>query len=344
MSLRRRLGPTGKALVGLAVCMSLLGLAAVGTLVYAQVRLDHQVHRMDVFSGLQGRPSKPGTGPGADALNILVLGSDQRPGAQLQQPATTAWEPGSQRSDTVMVLHVAADRRGASVISLPRDAWVDVPGHGHAKLNAAFSWGGPRLALQTVERLTGTRMDHVAWIGWDGFRQLTDTLGGVHVWVPRTVHDSARGVTWTRGEHRLDGRSALLYVRERYGLPAGDLDRMQRQQNFLRGLMDQTRHEFKPTHPRTMYAILDAISRNITVDQGFTAGEMRGLVFTLSGLRSDQVDFLSAPVAGLGREGDQSVVHLDATAGGDLWRAVRADRVSAWVAAHPEARTPAVVD
>jgi len=341
----RRLPPTAKAFIGLAVCLLLLAGGAVGSLVYAQHRLDHQLDRVDVFSGMTGRPHKPTSGPGAEALNILVMGSDDRPDGEAAPTAdTAAWIPGSQRSDTMMLLHVDADRAGASVISLPRDAWVDVPGHGSAKINAAFSWGGPRLAVQTVEQLTGVHLDHVAWIGWEGFRRLTDTLGGVRVWVPRTVYDSARDVTWTKGPHDLDGAAALTYVRQRHGLPGGDLDRIQRQQNFLRSLMDETRHSFKPTHPRMMYQILDALTRNLTVDEGFDAHELRDLVWDLTGMRSDDVDFLSAPVRGLGWEGDQSVVYLDRAAGEGLWKSVREDRVAGWAEAHPEVQTPAVVN
>lgn len=343
------LRPATKALIGLAVCMLVLAVGAYAALLYAQHRLDRQLDRVDVFSGLTGRPTKPTSGPGADALNILVLGSDQRPtdasvGSDGGTARSVAWVSGSQRSDTMMLLHVDADRAGGAVISIPRDAWVDVPGHGPAKINAAFSWGGPRLAVQTVEHLTGIRLDHVAWIGWDGFRDLTDTLGGVRVWVPRTVYDSARGVTWTRGPHHLDGASALTYVRQRHGLPGGDLDRIQRQQNFLRGLLDETRHSFRPSHPRTMYAILDAITRNLTVDRGFDTAELRGLVFDLTGMRSDDLDFLSAPVAGLGWEGAQSVVRLDRQECSTLWAAVREDRVRPWAEAHPETQTPAIVD
>jgi LCP family protein required for cell wall assembly len=215
-----------------------------------------------------------------------------------------------------------------------------VPGHGQTKINAAFSWGGPSLAVATVEELTAVHVDHIAWIDWSGFEALTDVLGGVKVWVPKTVHDSARDVTWTRGPHYLDGKDALLYVRERYGLPGGDFDRIQRQQYFMRAMLDSVRHQFSPTNPRTGYRVLDAVTRHLTVDAEFTTSELRGLMNTLTDLRSDDMEFQTAPIAGLGYEGAQSVVYLDRPRARGLWQAVRDDQVARWAQQNPETRTP----
>ena len=120
-----------------------------------------------------------------------------------------------------MILHIDADREGASLISIPRDSWVNVPGYGHNKINAAFSLAGPSLAVETVEDLTGVRIDHLAVVDWEGFRSLIDTVGGVTVTVPRTVEDPHNDVVWTKGRHPLNGAAGADLLRQRYGLPDG---------------------------------------------------------------------------------------------------------------------------
>jgi LCP family protein required for cell wall assembly len=335
-----------RALVGLSASLLVLAVGLVATAFYLQHRLSTQVDRVSgVFAGLGDRPARVSHGEAAKATNILLLGSDRRSKAPTTGSTAEAatWEPGAQRSDTMMVLHIDGDRQGASLVSIPRDSWVDVPGYGSTKINAAFSFGGPSLAVETVERLTGVRIDHLAVIDWDGFRQLTDALGGVTVSVPETVHDSARGVTWTKGVYSLDGEEALTYVRQRYGLPGGDFDRIHRQQYFLRTLMGDTADEVSTGDPRAIYDVLDILSRNLTVDAEWSTGDMRDLAFSLRGLDAGDVDFLTVPLAGLGREGAQSVVYLDRANGATLWRAVRNDRVDTWVAEHPDATLPAQV-
>lgn len=334
------MSPLTKTCLGLLCCLALLLVAAFGLLVYAGHHLDSQINRIHgTFSGLDHRPTRA-TGRAAGAENILLLGTDGRTTKPTTgSDATAGWTPGAQRSDTMMLLHIAAGGGSASVISIPRDSWVPVPGHGDAKINAAFSYGGPRLAVETVERLTNVRIDHIAWVDWAGFRRLTDTLGGVDVYVPRTVYDSARDVTWTQGTHHLDGAQALTYVRERHGLIGGDLDRVKRQQYFLRSLLAAVRQHASLTSPRTAYRILDAVTQNLTVDAEFSAGDLRSLATTLARMPSADLSFFTAPVAGLGSEGSQSVVYLDEAAGRPLWRAVRADRVGVWVSSHRDALT-----
>jgi LCP family protein required for cell wall assembly len=335
-----------RALIGLLVCAVLLGAAAGAGVLWLQHHLVGNIGRVDaVFTGLEHRPARP-AGPAGEAVNILLLGTDRR--SDVATTGTDAeapdWLPGEQRSDAIMVVHVDADRRGASVISIPRDSWVQVPGYGSAKVNAAFSLAGPSLAVATVEQLTGLRIDHLAVIDWAGFEDLTDAVGGVTVTVPRTVTDTARGITWTAGEHRLDGAGALAYVGERYGLPGGDLDRVRRQQSFLRRLMEESLHQEMRKDPRMVYDFLDTVTRHLTVDSDWSTGEMRSLAFSLRSLHTADIHYLTAPVAGLGWAGDQSMVRLDRHANARLWGAVREDRVDDWVDRHPEVETPTVVN
>jgi LCP family protein required for cell wall assembly len=323
-----------RALIGLLVCVTVLGLALVGMLFHVQSRLSGQLDRIDnVFTGLADRPARSTSGTAGDALNILVMGTDRRSEAATTGSEATAaeWVPGAQRTDTIMILHVDGDREGASLISIPRDAWVNVPGYGENKINAAFSFAGPALAVQTIEDYTGVRIDHLAVIDWTGFETLTDAAGGVTVTVPRTIEDTRHHVVWTKGEQRLDGSQALLYVRQRYGLPHGDFDRIRRQQAFLRSLMHSSITTLRGSNPKTAYDLLDATTKSISVDEGWSFDAMRDLTVDLRGISSRDVDFITAPVRGLGREGDQSVVYLDRAANRDLWSDVFDDRVDRWV-------------
>jgi LCP family protein required for cell wall assembly len=328
---------TRRALIWLLVCAAVLSFAALGLLVFLQSQLAGNVQRIPhVFTGLENRPARSTTGTAAKALNILVMGTDRRAeGATTGSAATgPTWIPGAQRTDTIMILHVDGDRGGASLISIPRDSWVDVPGHGRNKINAAFSFAGPSLAVHTVEQLTGVRIDHLAVIDWAGFEAITDVLGGVEVTVPQTVEDTRHHVVWTRGRQVLDGAGALLYVRQRYGLPGGDLDRINRQQAFVRSLIRSSIATLRGPNPMTSYDLLETMSRNVSVDDGWEFDQMRDLMLGLRALSPQDVHFITAPVRGLGREGAQSVVRLDRALNRQLWATVFADRVDDWVAAN----------
>ena len=329
----RRRRTLRRVLIGLAACFVVLGLVLVGTAWYLQDHLVGQVDRVDdAFAGLETRPA-PAQGEG---LNILLMGTDRRS----DEPTTgddakaPTWLPGEQRTDSLMVLHIDSDRQHATLVSIPRDSWVTVPGHGENKINAAFSFAGPSLAVETVEELTDLRIDHLAIIDWDGFEALTDELGGVTIDVPRTVRDSARGKTWEAGEHHMNGEEALLYVRQRYGLTGGDFDRIKRQQNFLRALMRQTLSSETMSSPTTLYGVLNSVTKHLTVDSEWTTGDMRSLVLSLRSMRAGDVTFTTVPVKGTGREGKQSVVRLDRDKGRELWGAIREDRAADWVEAN----------
>ena len=344
----RRRHPVRNAFIGLMVCVAMLAVTAAVGIFWIQHTLTSHIGRIDgVFTGLDEsqRPPKPTTGPAAKAVNILLMGTDRRSpvGTTGRAAAAPLWVPGAQRTDTLMVLHIDGDRRGASVISIPRDSWVSVPGYGMDKINAAFSYAGPSLAVQTVEQLTGVRIDHLAVIDWEGFRQLTDAVGGVTVNVPTTVYDSARGITWTAGTHTLDGQQALDYVGQRYGLPGGDLDRVRRQQAFLRTLMEDNLHAEMRHEPRQVLAFLKTVTRNLSVDSGWSTRDMAQLALSLRNLRSADIRYLTVPVAGLGMEGAQSVVHLDHIRGWRMWSAVRDDRIEHWAEQHPWYETSTTV-
>jgi LCP family protein required for cell wall assembly len=312
---------------------------AVGGVYYLTNQLGNEVDRIPgVFAGLDEsqRPAKPSTGPGADAVNILLAGSDTRSAEQTtgSGAAGAEWAPGAQRSDTIMIVHIDGDRQHASLISIPRDSWVNIPGFGMNKINAAFSFGGPSLYVQTIEQLTGLRIDHLAVIDLQGFANLTDALGGVTVDIPQTVTDTSTGTVWHAGVQKLNGEQALLYVRQRYGLPGGDFDRIKRQQYFLRQLMQKTLSAGTLVNPFKFHSALSAVANNLSVDDDFSNGEMRSLAFSLRDLRTSDVDFLTVPLEGTGTRGTASVVLLAKKADASLFKAVRLDDVGTWLATH----------
>jgi LCP family protein required for cell wall assembly len=333
------------ALVGALVCLTLLAMVPVGVAIWLEHRLSSNVDRIPgVFDGLTDRPARA-SGPAGDAVNILVVGTDRRSDVPTtgSDARAASWIPGAQRSDALMILHIAADRRSASVVSIPRDTWVNVPGYGMQKINAAFSYSGPSLAIATVEQLTSVRIDHLAVVDWAGFEALVDTVGGIDVTIPATVADSARGVVWRAGLHHLDGAAALDYVGQRYGLPNGDLDRVARQQVVLRTLMQDSLHQEMRKDPRQLYDFLDTVTRHLSVDDDWSTRDMLALVVSMRSFRSSALTYLTMPVAGFGTEGGQSVVYADRRAARRLWSAVITDEVDDWAVRHQARLTPAVV-
>jgi LCP family protein required for cell wall assembly len=209
---------------------------------------------------------------------------------------------------------------------------VPIQGHGNAKLNAAFSFGGPPLLIATIERLTGVRVDHFAILDFEGFQSMTDALGGVDVRVARTVRDPARQVVWPAGTHHLDGARALDFVRQRHNLPGGDLGRIKRQQAFLKALAGQAVDRGTLANPLKLNAFLEAATKAVSVDESLTISRLRSLAVQFRSVRASDIVFVTAPVAGTGTEGRQSVVYLDRAKGQPLYRALRTDAVEGYLA------------
>jgi LCP family protein required for cell wall assembly len=268
------------------------------------------------------------TGTAGDSLNFLLAGLDSEDSAR-------SFQSGEARTDAVMILHIAASRDQAYLISIPRDTWVPIPGHDENKINAAYSFGGPSLYVQTVEELTGLRMDHLAVIDWSGFRSLTDALGGVELTFDEPVVTS-NGTAYEPGTHTLSGDEALEYVRERKGLPAGDFDRVKRQQNYLRALMQQLRDSDSSSDTGGLLMLADAIGAATKVDDELSATDLVGLMVSLRDLDGENVTFLTVPTNGTGWAGKASIVVYDRENADELWAAVRTDDVASFVATHPE--------
>lgn len=263
-------------------------------------------------------------------LNFLLVGLDTRSDLPTtgHDAKTGDWKPGAQRTDTMMVVHIDGDFQHVYVMSIPRDTWVPIPGHDHGKINAAFSFGGPPLLIQTVENYTGIRIDHLMTVDWDGFKSLTDALGGVTVTVSQDSYDTANHVQWTAGTHTLDGTQALLYVRQRYGLPNGDLDREARQQNFLRAVLEKLLAQGTFGSLSKTNSVLNALTDTVQFDDQLSNEDLTSLAIDLRGLHGGDVTFLTPPVHAYPVIDNQSTVQLDPTEAPVLFRDIESDKVA----------------
>jgi LCP family protein required for cell wall assembly len=272
----------------------------------------------------QARPADAAGG----GVNFLLAGLDS-------EDSAGSFEQGEARTDAVMILHITESKDEAYLISIPRDTWVAIPGYGENKINAAYSLGGPSLYVRTVEELTGLRMDHLAVIDWSGFRGLTDALGGVELTFDEPVVTSD-GTRYEPGTHTLSGEQALRYVRERKGLPAGDFDRVKRQQNYLRALLRQLEAGEVLSDPGRLAEMAGAIGDAAKVDDELSATDLVGLVLSVRGLAAENMTFLTVPTLGTGWAGEASIVVYDEENADALWTAVRNDDMAAFVETHAD--------
>ena len=287
----------------------------------------------DPFADIPTRAPQQKVAAGEEpAVNILVLGTDSRTSAS----DPSQWKEGAQRTDAIMIVQVSGDRKTVSVMSIPRDSWVEIPGHGQGKINAAYSYGGPSLTIHTVENLTGIHIDHFAVANFESFVALTDEIGGVRVNLktPQTLAGKELGA----GAQVLNGQQALAYTRERSSLPNGDFDRVKRQQTWMRSIVSRVLTNGTLSSPTALYSFLKTASRTVAVDESFTLNQMQSLALETRHLHSNDIRFMTVPTAGTGTSADgQSIVTLDADADAPLFKAFAEDRVRAYLTEHPDA-------
>jgi LCP family protein required for cell wall assembly len=237
---------------------------------------------------------------GSTPIFILVLGSDARPGEEIA----------GQRADSIHVVAINPAKHRATIVGFPRDSWVEIPGYGTNKINAAMPAGGPELVVKTVESLLGVRMDYWALTWFDGFRAMIDDIGGLTVDVPFDVHDSYSRADLSAGLQTLDGRDALAFARARHALPTGDFGRSENQGLLLVSALAQFRKEFAKD-PSRLLDWVGAGLRNIRTD--VPLDQVLRLAFTASTLNPKKVTNVVLP-GGTGMAGGTSVVNLDRTA------------------------------
>jgi LCP family protein required for cell wall assembly len=262
------------------------------------------------------------TGP----LNVLVAGVDPRTGlTHHEEVVLHVGDDVSSNSDTLMLMHVSADRSRVTVVSIPRDSWVNIPGHGMNKINAAYGLGGAKLMVQTVEQATGLTINDYVEVDFLGFVRVIDALGGVNICLPQALDDPYSGLDLPAGVHHVDGITALAYARDRHSFATSDLARIQDQQRLLSSALSEAIHSGLLANPIRLSRFINAALSSLTVNQGLNvpafAGQMRGI--TAAG-----VTFMTVPLANVDYQTPtgEVAVQWDSQAAGQLFQDLASDQ------------------
>lgn len=307
---RRRTGGTRLAIAVRAVAgvVTVAVLAASGWGWYLGRVADASVNRTDAIP----TEGNEGNGNGA-AMNLLLVGNDSRASAtedQLDELNTTASE--GINTDTMILVHVPADGSTASFVSFPRDSYVEIPGYGMDKLNAAYAYGyqyeagegatdaerqsaGAQLLIRTISALTGLRIDHYAEVDLLGFFNLSTVVGGVEVNLCAPVQDAYSGVDLPAGVQTIEGEQALAFVRQRHGLPRGDFDRIIRQQVFIGGMVRKLLDENVLFDLGKQRRLVEAVANSLTVDRSL---DLLSLAGQMQSVTAGSVQFQTIPYVG----------------------------------------------
>lgn len=313
---RRLLWVLGAALLALVLLL-------VGLLLFVNSRLD----RVDALRDYAGRPAAT---PGRD---YLLVGSDSRAGLSREQRRelhTGATE--GRRTDTIMLLHVPEGGGRTTLVSLPRDSYVEIPAFGDRpasrnKLNAAYSFGGARLLARTVEQATGIRLDDYVEIGFGGFVELTDAVGGVELCPKQAIEDARSGLNVRKGCQEMDGPTALGYVRARYSDPRGDLGRVERQREFLGAVGERVASPGVLLNPFRLWGVTDAGLDSLRVDEDTGPIDLFRLFLRMRELAAGDAATTTVPVADPNFATDVgSTVLWDEEGAAELFAALREDR------------------
>ncbi|MEU9198389.1 LCP family protein [Streptomyces hundungensis] len=287
--------------IGALTLVGVLLVTSVATYFWADGKVRREVDLSKVIE-------RPDEGKGT---NYLIVGSDSRDGmsAEEKKKLHTGSADGK-RTDSMILLHVGD--HGNTMVSLPRDSWVKIPSFkgsqsgkvfpakGSNKLNAAFSMDGPELLVRTIEANTGLHIDHYAEIGFAGFANIVDAVGGVDIDIPQDIKDKDSGADFKKGKQTLDGQQALAFVRNRHGYAAGDLERTKNQQKFLAALASQTATPTTVLNPFKLYPVMGAGLDTLIVDKDMSLLDLGSMFWAMKGITSGDGVSMNMPVAGDG--------------------------------------------
>jgi LCP family protein required for cell wall assembly len=238
-------------------------------------------------------PAYSGTSAGT---NWLIVGSDSRTGLDQAEAdelhVGTVGGGGDGDSDSIMLLHIGSGK--PVLISIPRDSYVPIPGYGENKINAALSFGGPSLLVQTVEQITGLRINHYMGIGFDGLVSVVNTVGGVRICLPTALQDSYSGVNLKAGCQTLNGTEALAFVRDRHSFATSDLQRIQDQRAFLAALLSKATSPDVYLNPFTSFPFASTAASSISVDKGTNLYDLLQAAFALRSPETGTVPIANA--------------------------------------------------
>lgn len=284
------------------------------------VYVDSVLQRTPALADYPGRiADTPGT-------NWLLVGSDSRQGLdESQREELSAGDAGGRRTDTMMLVHIPSGGGQPSLISLPRDSSVPIPGHGRGKLNAAFSYGGPKLLAQTVETVTGLHLDHYAEIGLGGFADLVNAVGGVEMCLDEPMRDPKAGIDLPAGCQELNGSQALGFVRSR-AFAEGDLQRVENQRKLLGALIGKATGPATLLNPFRLFPLISGAGDTFLVDDDDHAWHLAWLALAMGDISSGQGVTTTVPIAGFGTLDGQSVVQWDSEQASRMFEALAQDR------------------
>ncbi|NUP23343.1 MAG: LCP family protein [Streptomyces sp.] len=297
---RRRIKVTSITLV------TVLLVTTVATYFWADSKLNRDVDLSKVIE-------RPEAGEGT---NYLIVGSDSREGmtAEQKKQLHTGSAEGK-RTDSMMILHVGGN--GDTLISLPRDSNVTIPsfkgsdsgkfyeGTGRqVKLNAAYAEDGPELLVRTVEANTNLRIDHYVEIGFAGFANIVDAVGGVEIDIPKDIKDSKSGADFKKGKQTLNGEESLAFVRTRYALARSDLDRTANQQKFLAALANQVATPSTILNPFKLYPTMGAGLDSLTVDKDMSLWDLASMFWAMKGVNGGDGKSMNMPISGNSANGN----------------------------------------
>ncbi|MFD3517058.1 LCP family protein [Streptomyces sp. NPDC058657] len=286
--------------VGAITVAAVLAITSIGTYFWA----DSKVRREVDLSKVIDRPEE------GDCTTYLIVGSDSREGmtAEDKKRLHTGSADGK-RTDSMMIL--ASCSSGNTMVSLPRDSDVEIPsfvgsqsgkrreGTGRrVKLNAAYAEDGPQLLVRTVEHNTGLRIDHYAEIGFAGFANIVDALGGVELDIPKAFKDKKSGADFQAGKQTLNGEQALAFVRTRYAF-SSDLERTKNQQKFLSALASQAATPGTVLNPFSLYPMLGAGLDTLVVDKDIGLFDLGEMFFAMKGVQGGEGKSMNMPISGM---------------------------------------------
>jgi LCP family protein required for cell wall assembly len=316
---RRRHSPLVAALRVTAAFLSVLVLVASGVMWFLYRDFTTKVDRVNAIGATHDDVD------GRDT-NILLVGSDDRTNAtpaELKELSTT--EQVTNSTDTMILVHIPADGRKATAVSFPRDSWVTIPGcSGQHKLNSAYINGatdcgttkadpdrGRQKLVETISQLSGLKIDHYVEVDLLGFYRITQAVGGVQVCLNQAQKDPFSGIDLPKGVSTIEGKQALAFVRQRHGLPRGDLDRIVRQQYFMSAVFRKVTSLGVLTNPIKLKRLLDAVGSSMRMDSGLDPIQLAG---QLRGLAAGNVTFTTIPTDGNGVRNGQDVILVDESA------------------------------
>lgn len=273
--------------------LALLLVAWLAFMVFTPIHAWSDVTKVDTAPAGE-RPAQGG------GHNYLLVGSDSREGltaAQRRELATG--KAAGRRTDSIILVHVSSSGGKPALISIPRDSYVPIPGHGSNKINAAFAFGGPKLLVQTIEQVTDLRIDGYVEIGFAGFAQVVDSLGGVDICVKFAMNDKKAGINLKKGCQTLDGRNALGYVRARYSDPRGDIGRAERQRQFLAAIMKKAATPSTVLVPTRYWGFSHAAAHGLVVGEDTSMRDASRVLLAMRSVSKDEGLSLVVPIASL---------------------------------------------